>query len=68
MTEGEWVSIVSENGMDLRLCAFDQTERICLTAVRQNGLALVFVNKEFQTSKILLEAFKQNHHSVHFVK
>ena len=45
--------------------AKDQTEAICLEAVKQNGFALEFVEK--QTEEICLEAIRRNEEAVKYV-
>jgi hypothetical protein len=42
-----------------------QTERMCLLAVKQNGLALQYVNK--QTEEICITALLQNYHALKYV-
>ena len=44
----------------------NQTERICLVAVRQNRYALQYVKN--QTEQICLEAVKQNGYALYYVK
>lgn len=45
-----------------------QTEKTCLDAVRQNGLALQYINIDNQTIQICLEAIAQNSHALKHVK
>ena len=44
----------------------NQTDEICLEAVKQNGFALQFVKN--QTDKICMEAVKQDGYALQYVK
>lgn len=44
----------------------DQTEEICLAAVKRDGYALEFVKE--QTEEICIEAVRQNCYSIQFVE
>ena len=46
----------------------NQTEQICLEAVKQNGYAIQFIDKDNQTEKVCIEAVKQNKHTIKYIK
>ena len=56
--EQEYLEKVKENGMYLKRLKKSQTPKICLTAVRQNGMALRFI--ENPSPKLMLEAIKSS--------
>ena len=66
-TKEFWLNEVSYHGLALQFVdAENQTPEICLAAVKQNGLALKYVEK--QTHEICLEALKQNYNASWYVK
>ncbi len=46
----------------------NQTPEMCLEAVKQNGGALEYVNKELQTPEMCMEAVKENGYALKYVK
>ncbi len=64
--EQEYLEKVKQNGMYLKLITKNQTEKICLEAVKNNGSVLVYVNE--QTPQICLEAVKKDGRALEFVK
>lgn len=65
-TEEKYLEKVRANGLYLKRLKKSQTPAICLEAVKQNGLALMYV--ENQTHDICLEAVKQNPLVLTYVK
>ena len=63
--EQEYIEKVKQDGLYLKRIKKNQTEAICLEAVKQNGLALEYVNK--QTPEICLAAVRQNGKALEFV-
>jgi len=63
--EKEYLTTVRRNSNMLQFVK-NQTDEICLEAVKQYGWALQFVKK--QTDEICLEAVKQNGNALQFVK
>ena len=59
------VMMICENGLYLQYVK-EQTQELCLEAVKQNGCALNYVKE--QTDDICLEAVKQNGYALQFVK
>ena len=63
--EQEYLEKVKENGMYLKRLKKSQTPKICLTAVRQNGMALRFI--ENPSPKLMLEAIKSSGITVQYL-
>ena len=59
------VMMICENGLYLQYVK-EQTQELCLEAVKQNGYALQFV--KIHTDEICLEAVKQDGYALQFVK
>lgn len=64
--EKKKIKKVRKDGLSLKEITKHQTHRICLEAVKQNGLALRYVKQ--QTETICLEAIKQNPNALGFAK
>ena len=65
--EALYIEKLKENGMFLKqIPIHEQTEDICLAAVKENGWALEYVHH--QTPEICLEAVKENGWALKFVK
>lgn len=67
MTRSEIISSIKENPSFIRKISIkDQTEDLCLLAVRQQGTAIRHIHN--QTPKICLAAIKQNPLVLGFIK
>lgn len=58
---------VNHDGFAIRYITCPLTEDICVLAVQQNGLALQFINDEFQTQNICNLAVFQNSSALQYV-
>lgn len=66
INEQDLIQLVNKNGYYLKyIDKNNQTERICLAAVKQYSFSLKFVKN--QTEKICLEAVKNNGYSLKYV-
>jgi hypothetical protein len=61
-----WLKLMRYRGEALRHFKYPQTEKICLIAVRQNGLAVQYV--ENQTPEICMEAVKENPMALQYIR
>jgi hypothetical protein len=64
--EHEAIEYVQQNGLNLKNVE-NKTEKICLTAVIQNGLALQYVPSQFKTISVIWSAILENFFAIKYM-